>query len=73
MKDFLTGFGDLPLSPNLRDCYLLRLGTGWLLLEIAPLLVFKDQTYRMPNLNEYLMALSSVYIRRLRRNTPVGL
>lgn len=39
-------FGDLPLSPNIPE--LLTFSgqtTRWLLLEIAPLLEFKDQTY----------------------------
>lgn len=39
------GFGDLPLSPNIPEVFTFSgLDTGWLLLEIAPLLNFKDQT-----------------------------
>lgn len=40
------GFGDLPLSPDIPEH---RTFTGptthWLLLEVAPLLKFKEQTY----------------------------
>jgi hypothetical protein len=44
MKDSLTGFGDLPLSPNIPEHFTFSALTRWLLLEIAPLLEFKDQT-----------------------------
>jgi hypothetical protein len=40
-------FGDLPLSPNIPELFTFSgLATRWLLLEIAPLLEFKDQTYQ---------------------------
>ena len=41
-------FGDLPLSPNIPELFTFSgLATSWLLLEIAPLLEFKDQTYKV--------------------------
>lgn len=40
------GFGDLPLSPNIPELFPFSgSATRWLLLEIAPLLKFKDQTH----------------------------
>jgi hypothetical protein len=71
MKGTLMGFGDLPLSPNIPELFTFSgLPSCWLLLEIAPLLEFKDQTQRMPNLNDNELALSSLlsadYIARLR-------